>query len=333
MEKKYLIVGHGLAGCVLALTFYKRGIPFQLTGCHQPGEASMVSSGLIAPITGRRYVKAWLIDELIDKALEFYQWTENLLQGNYFFPVDIVRFLSNPESLKAWARRLQDPEYSVYISSKRFSEFDRLGRKYGVITGGYRLDAPQWLQDVRTFLISQNLLVVSDEPIEVDSVDTNNIIYAVGAVGPCTGIIPNKGEALIVRMPGWKWPGIVKEKVYFVPLKEKDMYWIGSSYKPWPEDISPSDEGKNELLKAIKDMHQDEVEIVYHLSGIRPTVDDRRPLIGTFPSRPGNYIFNGMGTKGTSLAPYWAEQLISYLVDGKPLPAMVDPSRYVVIGG
>src|SRR4030095_14969439 len=98
MEKKILIIGHGIAGCVSALTCYRRGIPFTISGIKTPGEASMASSGLINPVTGRRYVKAWMIDELIKKAIEFYTWTENLFGSTYFFPVDIVRFLSNEEA-------------------------------------------------------------------------------------------------------------------------------------------------------------------------------------------------------------------------------------------
>jgi hypothetical protein len=46
------------------------------------------------------------------------------------------------------------------------------------------------------------------------------------------GSFPIKVKHLIVKLPGWKLPGIVKEKVYFVPLKEKEMFWVGSYYQP-----------------------------------------------------------------------------------------------------
>ncbi len=335
MEKKYIIIGHGLAGCVLALTFYRRGIPFNMIGSTQPGEASMASSGLITPITGRRYVKAWMIDELIEKTLEFYSWTEIWLGSSYFFPVDIVRFLSNHEALAAWKKRSEDPSYSAYISNKRFEDLDKLQRPYGILTGGYRLDSPGWLNAVRTFLLEKGLLKINFEPITDAIVETESTIYATGAVGKSfsTGIIPNKGEALIVKIPGWKLPGIVKEKVYFIPLKEKDMYWVGSYYLPWPEDANPTNEGKELLLEAISEVYPGEIELIDHLSGVRPTVDDRRPLVGPYPEHLGKYLFNGMGTKGTSLAPYWADQLVSHLVDGTPLLSIVNPSRYSAVIG
>jgi len=295
----------------------------------------MASSGLITPVTGRRYVKAWMIDELIEKALEFYNLTESWLGSSYFFPVDIVRFLSNHEALAAWKKRSEEPAYSAYISNKRFEDLDKLQRPYGILIGGYRLDTPGWLNAVRTFLIEKGLLKISFEPITNAIVETESTIYATGAVGKAfsTGIIPNKGEALIVKIPGWKLPGIIKEKVYFIPLKENNMYWVGSYYQPWPEDANRSTEGKKLLLEAISEVYPGEVELIDHLTGVRPTVDDRRPLVGAYPDHPGKYLFNGMGTKGTSLAPYWAEQLVSHLVDGTPLPSIVNPSRYSAVPG
>ncbi|MFZ1676374.1 MAG: FAD-dependent oxidoreductase [Saprospiraceae bacterium] len=335
MEKKYVIIGHGLAGCVLALTFYRRGIPFKIIGSTRSGEASMASSGLINPVTGRRYVKAWMIDELLDKALDFYSWTEVLLGHLYFSPVDIIRFLSNHEAIVAWKNRIEDPAYNTYISSKRYEYLDDLQKPYGIVTGGYRLDTPDWLKATRNFLSEKGFLETRFEPIRDSVVGNDKIIYATGAVGKSfsNGMIPNKGEAIIVKIPGWKLPGVIKDKVYFIPLKESNMFWVGSYYHPWPEDADPTEEGKEQLLQAISEVYSGEVEFIEHLSGIRPTVDDRRPLIGAYPEHQGEYLFNGMGTKGTSLAPYWADQLIDHIANGKSLPDIVNPSRYPAIHG
>lgn len=330
MDKPFLIVGHGLAGCVLALTFLQRNIPFRIAGIPIEGEASIASSGLITPVTGRKYVKSWMIDEFIDEALQFYNWTERLLGKRYFFPVEIIRFLSNPVALESWLKRKEDPEYIRYISNKQYEILDRLEKPYGIVTGGFKLEASQWLTDVRAFLKSKNLLVEK----RIDDQHTNEvfskIIFATGAVGTfvSNGLIPNKGEAIIVRMPDYKFPGIIKEDVYFIPLKEKDTYWVGSYYQPWPESPATSKAGKSLIIKAIENVYKGSFTIINHVSGIRPTVADRRPLIGPYPDSTSKYMFNGMGTKGTSLAPYWAKHLISHFVDGTDLMRIVHPSRY-----
>jgi hypothetical protein len=312
------------------MTCYRQQIPFKIIGSSRDGEASMASSGLIAPITGRRYVKAWMIEEFISSALDFYRWTEELIGGEYFFPVEIVRFLSNQEAHNAWNKRLDDPEYAAYISRNTYKALDAINRPYGILTGGYRLDTPGWIKAVREFLSRNGLLETSSLFFEESSNSDEIIIYATGAVDPslATGIIPNKGEALIVRMPEWTLPVIIKEEVFIVPLQEKDIFWIGSYYQPWPDNPFPSAEGKAQLLQSIRKIYRGELEILNHLSGVRPTVDDRRPLIGSRPGHHGQYIFNGMGTKGTSLAPFWAVQLLSHMTEGIPLPEEVSPARY-----
>jgi len=331
MDKEILIVGHGLAGCALAMTCYRNNIPFKIVGCSLPGEASMASSGLIAPITGRRYVKAWRIDEFVPKALDFYRWTEGLLGEQFFFPVEIVRYLSHPESRLAWERRLEDPEYTAYIADIKYDLLDELDRPYGIMKGGYRLDTPGWITAVRNFLTAQGSMEILSTPYDSSAAYEGIRIYATGSVDTSVAgrIIPNKGESLIVHMPDWRIRKIIKEEVFIVPLAEDEYYWIGSYYQPWPENPSVTEEGKERLLESIRKVYSGRLAIISHMAGVRPTVNDRRPLIGAMPVRPQQFIFNGMGTKGTSLAPFWAEQLLRLITEDIPLPAEVSPVRYI----
>jgi glycine/D-amino acid oxidase-like deaminating enzyme len=329
VDNRYCIVGHGLAGCTLALTFWQNNIPFIIYGRSKAGEASMASSGLITPVTGRKYVKSWMIDELLAAAIDFYEWSEGLFGKKYFFPVEIVRFLSHPEALIAWEKRSQDPEYAAYISQKKTEALDQLGRPYGIISGSYRLDTLGWLKAAWDHFRGLELLREEEfDPLQVK--DFKGIIYATGAIPPImsTGLIPNKGEALIVRMPDWKFHSVVKENVFFVPLEEDNIYWVGSYYDPWPSDPFPTSDGKHMLMKAIREVHEGSFTIIAHVSGVRPTVNDRRPLVGEVPDLENTFLFNGMGTKGTSLAPYWATKLVDHLTAGLDLPRYVLPERF-----
>lgn len=331
MDKELVIVGHGLVGCALALTCYRRNISFKLVGYPQVGEASLASSGLIAPITGRRYVKAWRIDEYVSKALDFYRWSEELMGSDYFFPVEIIRFLSSDEARKAWDKRLEDPEYDAYISNKKYQLLDEMNRPYGILTGGYRLDTPSWVTAARRFLIANGLLDILNQPYETKLSTGKTTIFTTGALDPnvSEGIIPNKGESLILHMPDWKIPLIIKEDVFIVPLNKDHLFWVGSHYEPWPENPFPTEEAKIRIVEAIRKVYSGRLEIKEHMVGIRPTVDDRRPLIGAYPGREGQFIFNGVGTKGTSLAPFWSEQLIEHILNGLPLSEDVFPGRYI----
>jgi glycine/D-amino acid oxidase-like deaminating enzyme len=88
-------------------------------------------------------------------------------------------------------------------------------------------------------------------------------------------------------------------------------------------------EGRERLVQSLTKIYHGKFEIVRQMVGVRPTVNDRRPLIGLLPGTLSQYIFNGMGTKGTSLAPFWAEQLLLHITQGMTLPEDVHPDRYI----
>ena len=89
-----------------------------------------------------------------------------------------------------------------------------------------------------------------------------------------------------------------------------------------------TEKGKTELVDKLKKVLKIPFEIVNHQAGIRPTVNDRRPLIGLHPKHPTLAIFNGLGTKGVMLAPYFAQQFYSFLEENNVLEQEVDIKRF-----
>ncbi len=65
-----------------------------------------------------------------------------------------------------------------------------------------------------------------------------------------------------------------------------------------------------------------------HWAAIRPATLERRPFIGFHPRHPQIAIFNGMGTKGCSLAPYFAKQLVDHLTNKNELSPEVNVDRF-----
>ena len=66
-----------------------------------------------------------------------------------------------------------------------------------------------------------------------------------------------------------------------------------------------------------------------HLAAIRPAVKDRRPFLGQHPKYPNLIIFNGLGTKGASLGPFWAKHLVDFLVYDRGLDSAVNINRFM----
>jgi len=134
---------------------------------------------------------------------------------------------------------------------------------------------------------------------------------------------PVKGEVLIVKIAGDPFKDVLRHKLFITPLGD-GLYWIGSGYEWDFKDDKPTAEGGAKIKEQFDSIINIPYEIVDHIAGIRPAVKDRKPFLGKHPSQPNTYMFNGMGTKGTSLAPYWAQHFIEYLTEGAELDKEVD---------
>jgi len=61
---------------------------------------------------------------------------------------------------------------------------------------------------------------------------------------------------------------------------------------------------------------------------MRPTTPDRKPILGVHPQHAQAVVFNGLGTKGVSLAPYFSGVLAEALENDAPINKEVDIDRY-----
>jgi hypothetical protein len=66
-----------------------------------------------------------------------------------------------------------------------------------------------------------------------------------------------------------------------------------------------------------------------HIAGIRPTVKDRRPLVGKHPKYPNLTVLNGLGTRGVMIAPTVAKALYDHLEKGIALDKEISIARFL----
>jgi glycine oxidase len=83
-----------------------------------------------------------------------------------------------------------------------------------------------------------------------------------------------------------------------------------------------------ELTEKLNELAVFPYKITNQSWGIRPTTPDRRPILGAHPEHQNVLIFNGLGTKGVSLAPYFSQVLSELLENEVPLNKEVDIQRY-----
>src|SRR5690606_8067467 len=113
------------------------------------------------------------------------------------------------------------------------------------------------------------------------------------AVNGIFGFLPfvlTKGETITIEAPALKLDGIFKKDFFIVPIGN-DQFKVGATYE-WNElNWEPSETGLKIILQKLSEMVEVNFTIVNHEAGIRPTVKDRRPLLGEHPTQKNNFIF------------------------------------------
>lgn len=341
----YIIVGQGLAGSILDFTFRKNGLHGIVIDNGHKNAASKVGAGVINPLTGRKYVKSWMIDDLLPRAREIYDQLGTLIGVPIHSERNILRALYTIQEENEWEVKTDLKEtrhYKAEVDCSKYDGFINPALSYGELQGGMQVHLPVLINVYRKFLekykfiVEQefdfNKLSCSDDGVEYDVLKAENIFFAEGhkvKSNPYFSHLahePSKGEALIIKVDNCEADKILKQKLFIVPFGE-GVFWVGAGYEWSFQDEKPTSSEKDRIMKILDDNLKAPYQILDHIAAVRPTVMDRRPYIGPHYDHKNMYIFNGFGTKGASLVPYWSEHLMRHMLFKEPLAKEVSPER------
>jgi glycine/D-amino acid oxidase-like deaminating enzyme len=345
----FLIVGQGIAGSMLSWFLLQSGASVKVVDAYNPSSASNVASGITNPVTGRRYVKTWLADEIIPFAANTYRGFETIWQSNFYYPTPIIRLFDSVKAQNDWSTRCATPHYAQYLLNDKIIYLDNTMVKNDFggfeITGGSILNIKAFLAAYRNYLKQHDMLVEEDlahnrlqftgNTVTYKNLQARKIIFCEGATATnnpwfkMLPFVPAKGECLVVQLPGFYTGKIISQEALVMPIPwQPGHYYIGATHDWSYSNNQPSTQGRNELTGNLTAIIKTPVTVIEHWAAIRPTVRDRRPFIGLHPHQKNLGIFNGMGTKGISLAPYFAQQFAAHLVHHKPLMPEVNIARF-----
>jgi hypothetical protein len=240
-----------------------------------------------------------------------------------------------------WDARSLSKDAKKYMhSSFDFSDFQGVVEEkmnYGMVTG-YQLKIADLVYDFRVFLESRNLMItdlfdyekmaVEKDAVTYKEVQAEHVIFCEGhkvSSNPFFSDLPfspAKGELLLVKIPQLNSIKLLKDHIFIAPLKD-DIYWVGASYGWDHFTDEPTQEKGDWLRKALDKLVKVPYEIVEHQAGVRPATKYRRPLMGTHQDHKNIHLFNGLGTKGSSLGPYWSKHFMNHLEDSEALSSDV----------
>jgi glycine/D-amino acid oxidase-like deaminating enzyme len=348
MHFNVLIIGQGISGTFLSHYFQKAGISFIIIDESKPNTASKAASGIINPVTGRRIVKTWMIDELMAFAKNAYHEIGSELNIDCIAETKLIDFFPTPQMRNAFLERYEDDKTFLQLPT---DENDQ--RNYFNYDFGYGEIAPVFLADInrlltsyRKKLIEENVLLEEKFDIDKLQVSETKIHYKNSTADKiifCDGIesfsnpyfknlpfAPNKGEALIIEIEDFPDDLIFKKGISIVPLKN-NLFWVGSSYEWEFENDQPNKIFRDRTELILLNWLKVPFKIVDHISSVRPATLERRPFVGFHPVKKNVGILNGMGTKGCSLAPYFAKQLTENILDNSPIHSEADIKRFARI--
>jgi len=344
-----IIIGQGICGTFLSWNLHKRGLKILVIDEAQPFSATKVASGVINPVTGRQVVTTWMAEELLGFVWNEYGGIGQQIGANIISQKNIIAFPPSQQMRDAYDKRIgEENSYIKPIPAADAAMYNNfIFNMYGCaeISPVYLIDLHPLLHGWRNMLREQNNLLeerfdntqltINDTSIQYKKITAQKIIFCNGVDSfstPYWKALPyvfNKGEALIVDVPGLPATHIYKiANSTLVPWYD-GLWWLGSSYENSYADELPTDIFKHKKTQELKQHLQLPFTVVDHIASLRPAVAvERRPFVGFHPTKPSIGILNGMGTKGCSLAPWFAKQLTENMLDNKPMDPLADVKRF-----
>lgn len=341
--KNTLIIGGGIAGSSLAIQLMKRGVGVTLLD-RGTNHSSAVASGMVNPMVFRRMNLSWRADEMLPYARDFYLELEDTLKAKFYNKLRIRRFFSSEQERGYWEKKQHEAEYQKYLTlHDNFDEKVPLAKSEfgsGIVKNAFWIRSKLFMEKMHLFLKEKNVLKYGQfEPAEFIQEELSYCGLIYDAVVFCCGsdndkityfnqanIQYNRGQILHIESSELSQHELWNRKGFILPVGG-EKFMLGATYE-WNEpNLNITAEAREKLEDVFKTITNASYKVNGQTVGMRPTVADRRPVMGEHPDAKGLFIFNGLGTKGYMLAPLLSLEMAQFMTEGKALHKEVVFSR------
>ena len=338
----YIIVGDGYAALFFAHQLILNQKSFVLFS-EGKKSASQVSAGIVNPVVLKKFTTFWKAQEQIDFLRKTLSEIENYTGENYLIEEKIRRIFHDEKEKELWLKKSENEELKPFLS-KEFEEIDAVKNPFGTgrVEKSARLDVSGFFSDLIKYFDENNYLVKEKFEYQKLNTETNSykdfhfkhIIFAEGM-----GVIenpyfkdipvnPNKGHHIRVKLSEKpKNSYTVKKKHFLFPLNE-DLHFYGGTYDREQLHHKIDDSAIEQLVNGLSEIYKEDFDVVEENFGFRPTVKDRRPLVGNHPQHQNLYVFNGLGARGILNGCYFAKVLFDHIENNGELPNEIDLKRF-----
>jgi len=350
--RRIIIVGQGIAGTCLARSCDLTNLDFIIIDNNHKSSSSMVAAGMWNPLVFRKLTKSWNIDLLLPFALRFYQTLENDLDQKILHEYKICKLFNSVREGNDWELKSDENGFVDFMNSHALADVEaapiinEFG--YGVVEHAGRINLPNLLGAYQEDLKKRGKIILTefdfdklnhhDSGVEYYGEFYDAVVFCEGAAVLQNSFFnwlpfqPNKGELITIFCPDLKVESLLNKGFFILPLGD-DKYRVGATFSINDQSTGTSENSLNWIVGKLKNVIQCSYEILDHKSGIRPTVSDRKPLLGRHPEYKNLYLLNGMGTKGVVIAPLMSDLLRNLMMHNEPLPQDVDLQRFSLKSG
>lgn len=343
----YIVVGLGVAATAFVKYLLEHQHSFIVIN-QDLHRASTVAAGLYNPVVLKRFSLVWDAPQQLEKMHELFSWYEQLLGKKFIEEMPVYRVFNDEQEQKTWYKKATThPDLIPFLSTdfQQLNSYNDIKNPYGsgeVLATG-RIDLRSLIPTLEQYLSQKGNLLQEEFRYEDLQFTTDGLSYQnlqAKHIVFCEGyhilsnpyfrnlpIIGVKGEVLSVKTEAILPKGVVKGKEFLFPL-QADEYFIGATYDREHLDYEITESAKAELLAGLEKVVDSSFTVLHQQASIRPTVKDRRPIIGAHPTYKNLYCFNGMGTRGTMLAPKMAEALYRHIEEGQDIDTQADIARF-----
>lgn len=341
----FIIVGQGIAGSCLASTLIAKGKSVVIFDNPDHNKASHVAAGMMNPVVFRRFTTSWKAIEALPFSKDFYRKHEADFGLKMLHEKSMLKVLANKQEIDFWIDCAKKPDMVPFLNPEPITLSEEFkGVTVGEVNQTAHLDVPLWLNAVKEDWIAKGIYFNEDfdysalnqtsEKLQYKDITADKIVFCEGIKAgenplfPKLEFKPAKGELMEISAEASTLTKILKKGIFVLP-KSDNKFLVGATYEWKDLEPVPTEKGENELRQKLENVFTAAYTINKKLAGIRPTVPDRRALIGFHPTDNRLSVFNGLGTKGVLLGPYLADYFSDKLIQNDfDLDPEVDVSRF-----
>ncbi len=338
----FIIVGQGIAGTILAFEILKRNKSIHIVDQYLENSSSRIALGIYNPLVLKWFTKSWNAEIQINALQKFCNDFEEKFSIKINHYKNIHKFLDSNYSINNWFEKQASPNRKDFMEND-LKYLDGIEKPFGVVLNSGWVNIKLMLDTFRSFLIEKKYLKesrflydkikIKNDHIEYEDVISKHLIFCEGSSVLKNPYFNNlefkmtKGEIIHFESKDLKIKEITHSGTILIPISN-DIYYAGATFNWNTNNLFCSKDSEIEIIEKIKKIKKFNYKLIDHKVSIRPSVIDRRAIIGRHSKHRNLYLLNGLGSRGILMTPYLVNQLCSFILKNEKINSEIDVNRF-----